>query len=166
MGKKKGRIFRLFVDSAGSWLRRLFLFPLFFFPSLFSFFLLFFLNVSSRHSSLSRTISPSVHESILRGKEKRREEKILVTIALGKYFRVIFSHFISSSGNSLAERKRKRERERETRRQTRMGEIVDAGLKSRRCLIQSGMVIACVARGSEAIGGRVGCRLHHRCCEG
>ena len=116
MGKKKGRIFRLFVDSAGSWLRRLFLFslfPLFSFPSLFSFFLLFFLNVSSRHSSLSRTISPSVHESILRGKEKRREEKILVTIALGKYFRVIFSHFISSSGNSLAERKRKRERERQ-----------------------------------------------------
>lgn len=34
-----------------------------------------------------------------------------------------------------------------------MGEIVDAGLKSRRCLIQSGMVIACVARGSKAIGG-------------
>jgi len=33
------------------------------------------------------------------------------------------------------------------------GEIVDAGLKSRRRLIQSGMVIACVARGQASQRG-------------
>lgn len=88
----------------------------FFFPFLFSSFPLsvFFLNVSPRRSPLSNTFLPlGARKYPQRQREEARRE-ILVTIALGKYFRVIFNHFTSSGGNSLEEKERESDKAADT----------------------------------------------------